>query len=186
MKWGETYRKIRFEEGLCFYPNCKNRRLQDNKVCKDCFTNIKRKNKESREKRVNKLSALGLCTRCGVEKYLPSYSNRPTKTRRCQICYLKTVSFRHFDCEDYYIDLLHKLQKQDFKCAYTGDYLILGINDSLDHIFPKKKFPEKAKSLDNIQWVTRDINRMKSSFEETLFIELARKIANWVSDTKGL
>ena len=94
----------------------------------------------------------------------------------CETCYLKSVSSRHFGSEIRHVDLLDILKKQDFRCAYSGNILILGENASLDHILPKVKYPEKAQDIKNVQWVISDVNKMKSDFNEERFVELITAI----------
>ena len=39
--------------------------------------------------------------------------------------------------------------------------LILGKNDSLDHIYPAERFPEKRTDPTNVEWATREVNETK-------------------------
>lgn len=70
--------------------------------------------------------------------------------------------------------------KQDRKCALTG--LILTLNDraasssgtaSIDRIDSSKDYTE-----DNIQWVHKDINKMKNNFPQNLFIQYCKLVTN--------
>jgi hypothetical protein len=63
---------------------------------------------------------------------------------------------------------------QDGRCAYTGWQLEIGINASLDRIDN-----ERGYMSDNIQWVHRDVNRMKSDFSEGYFVTLCRGVAGF-------
>jgi hypothetical protein len=74
-------------------------------------------------------------------------------------------------------DLLHQLEKQDFKCAYTGENLnVLNVlksksNASVDRIDSLLDYTK-----DNIQWVTKDVNRMKNIFSDKNFLDTCFKI----------
>lgn len=60
---------------------------------------------------------------------------------------------------------------QDGKCAYTGRKLTHGIDSSLDRIDNSFGYVEG-----NIQWVHRDINRMKSDFNEREFLLMCKEV----------
>ena len=78
---------------------------------------------------------------------------------------------------DVTIEYLWELfQKQNGKCALTG--IDLDMNSphdphtaSLDRIDGTKGYTE-----DNVQWVHKHINRMKSIFDEQYYIEMCRKV----------
>lgn len=67
--------------------------------------------------------------------------------------------------------------KQHKKCALTGLDIKLGSrvkqqNASLDRIDSKKGYTE-----DNVQWVHKDINRIKQHFNQEYFIEMCKLVA---------
>lgn len=68
--------------------------------------------------------------------------------------------------------------KQDRKCALTGTEIYFGIGGkdeytaSLDRIDSLKGYTE-----DNVQWIHKDVNRMKNIFDQDYFIETCRKVA---------
>jgi 5-methylcytosine-specific restriction endonuclease McrA len=51
----------------------------------------------------------------------------------------------------YWSRLRDKLVSQGYRCVYTGELLVLGVNDSLDHIYPASRFPERAKDPNNLK-----------------------------------
>lgn len=57
--------------------------------------------------------------------------------------------------------------RQDGRCIYTNLELIHGETASLDRIDSSKGYV-----LENLQWVHRDINRMKSDFDADYFVQL--------------
>ena len=80
------------------------------------------------------------------------------------------------------IDIKHGwklLIKQNNRCALTGELLNLTqanksiITASLDRIDSSKGYVEG-----NVQWVHKDINRMKQEFSQAYFIELCKKVVN--------
>lgn len=80
-----------------------------------------------------------------------------------------------FDISMEYLDAL--LIKQNFKCALTGIKIALTnklSSASLDRIDSKKGYIEG-----NLQWVHKDVNRMKSDFEEQYFKKLCELITNY-------
>jgi hypothetical protein len=75
--------------------------------------------------------------------------------------------------------LLEKLTAQDWRCAYSGAPLVLGVNDSLDHIFPASRFPDLAFDPENVEWVSREINEMKRDRTPEEFLTLLRVILTY-------
>ena len=69
---------------------------------------------------------------------------------------------------------------QDGKCKLTGKKLLLhtrkGNNTtaSLDRIDSSKGYTK-----DNIQWIHKDIQRMKTNFDNEYFIEICKKVSEW-------
>lgn len=70
--------------------------------------------------------------------------------------------------------------KQNRQCALTGEQLSFERckkqdtqTASLDRIDSKKGY-----TIDNVQWVHRDINNMKWALPQSRFIELCRKVTN--------
>ena len=74
------------------------------------------------------------------------------------------------------------LERQNWTCPYTGDKIILGVNDSVDHILPISKYPESKYDIDNIQWTTRVINIMKSNLLDCEFLAAIEKVAKHLGD----
>jgi hypothetical protein len=126
-----------------------------------------------------RLAEEGLCTRCGKNKFLPSMKNRVSKYKDCIDCYLKRSSQKHFGSDKFTDFLLDKLKSQEWICPYTGDKLVLGDNDSVDHIHPQKRFPDQATDLNNIEWISRRVNMMKQDLLPDEFLDLIAKIYNY-------
>lgn len=64
--------------------------------------------------------------------------------------------------------------RQDRKCALSGVDIVFGKNKtaSLDRIDSSKGY-----TLENVQWVHKDVNKMKNVFDNSYFIEMCKSIA---------
>lgn len=165
----------RREEGKCHVRTCENPRLNDCKFCeKHRLLDL-----NTRKERFFKLMENDLCTSCGSEKYMNHFKNRNTKTKHCQVCYLKLLSVTYLGKADKWKELLNLLEKQNCLCPYTGDKLILGESASIDHVLSKSKYPEKQKDINNLVWVSRIVNRMKHNYTHREFMNLIEKIYNY-------
>ena len=68
------------------------------------------------------------------------------------------------------------LIRQNYKCAYTGVVLVLGVNASLDHIKPRLEHPDLLGQISNLEWVDETVNRSKGKMSRERFIELCREV----------
>ena len=161
----------RLNNNLCVYCG-KNSPVVNRKLCKECLVG----HKKMRDLRCSKLIIKGLCTRCGENKYLESMNDRSSLYRFCLECYVKHASAKNIGSPKYYRELLIKLEKQNYICPYTGDQIIVGYNSWIDHILPSSKFPELKRDINNIQWTTKDANKMKLNHTEEEFKILIKKI----------
>lgn len=73
--------------------------------------------------------------------------------------------------------LWSKWEAQDGKCAYTNRTLTHGVDASIDRIDNSIGYID-----DNVQWVHRDINRMKSDFNESYFLQLCKEVTQNIKD----
>ncbi len=67
--------------------------------------------------------------------------------------------------------LKQKLVSQNYKCPYTGEILIPGVNCHLDHIYSKHRFPELKSNLDNVEWVSEKANIAKQTMTKKEFTD---------------
>lgn len=155
-------RKELCESGFCI--TCKSPKEDDKMCCRICRSNWSNKMFKRRED----FLASGVCFECGGEKVCFDH-------KRCTICYLKMLSTNIFGVVNNYIDLERLLNKQGKKCRYSGRELILQDNCELDHIIPKAKGGKDE--LCNLQWVHRNVNKMKHDLTEQKFIQLVLEIA---------
>jgi hypothetical protein len=68
------------------------------------------------------------------------------------------------------------LDEQDYKCAYTGVNLVLGVNAQLDHKTPIELGGSNDPS--NLHWVDKEINRMKGKHSHNEFIQICQLIGS--------
>lgn len=74
-------------------------------------------------------------------------------------------------------DLWGRWMEQGGRCACTGWALEHGVNVSIDRIGSTLGYV-----LGNVQWVHRDINRIKSDFSESYFRRLCAGVASFSRD----
>lgn len=75
----------------------------------------------------------------------------------------------------------NKLQEQGYICPYTGEKLVLGVNASLDHIYPVFHYPDLKNDPENVEWVTQEINEMKRDRTPQEFLALISHILNYAA-----
>lgn len=112
----------------------------------------------------------GRCGSCGDT--LPPRFERKT----CHTCSVKHLWAKYSGSVTGWEALIEKLRKQEYKCTYTGELLVLGKNASIDHVLPRSRYPEMAGDPENIQWVTRRVNRLKGEMTHAEFMELVERI----------
>lgn len=91
----------------------------------------------------------------------------------------KSAERRHIQFSITIEDMDVLFTKQNGKCVYTGEQLTIGMgknksrfNASLDRIDSSKGY-----IIDNIQFVTKNINMMKQKFSHNQFTELCNKVS---------
>lgn len=80
-------------------------------------------------------------------------------------------------------ELRKLIEKQGYKCALTGVHLTPRTAE-LDHITPIKK--GGSNEIENLQWVSRQVNRAKGSMLQSEFIEMCRLVCENAKDTGGV
>lgn len=65
-------------------------------------------------------------------------------------------------------------EKQNGKCRYSGRKLAHGVDASIDRIDSSKGYV-----TGNIQWVHKDINKIKSDFQESEFLSICKDVADF-------
>lgn len=165
------YRK-RKRAGTC--QQCGNECRGHGVVCKGCARKKIKNDQARRRKRL----ASGRCIRCGNSEFaeLSGQSGNPHGVKMCEKCRVKAAAIVYLGSSRHWEILLDKLKKQDFKCAYTGIHLQLGVNASIDHILPKSRFPKLRTNVDNLHWVSMVVNRAKNLLTQDEFFALINTI----------
>lgn len=113
----------------------------------------------------------GLCIKCSTKRI-------PTSNNFCEKHAFQDMSAKSLGTKTEWKFVKDLLVKQDYKCAYTGIPLVLGLNASIDHIKAKSKHPELQHSKDNIIWVDFDINLMKRQHDLEDFIKYCQMVVD--------
>jgi hypothetical protein len=135
-------------------------------MCKECAEEIE----NCRRKRTSRYLSQGLCYRCGR----PTEDSAVGQQRMCEVCYLKRKALEHTGSSKNWKMLQEILDKQERRCPYTGESLLLGVNTSLDHIVPKSR--KGASERANLQWVDVTVNTMKTNLTHSEFVAKLRGI----------
>jgi hypothetical protein len=151
------------------------------------------------------------CTACNItEKYVQVIKLESLKTKICSDCnsklghkfekihseesrkesrYFTTIKSRakkkifEFNLTQEYIFEL--LKKQKFKCALSGLDINFYNSQSTTTASLDRKDSTKGYIEGNVQWVNKDINRMKNEFSEEYFLSLCKNIVEHKS-TKNI
>lgn len=73
-------------------------------------------------------------------------------------------------------ELMSSLQLQQFRCALTGEMLTPEVA-RCDHVIPVSE--GGSNRIENLQWVTDDVNRAKGVMCQDQFISMCIKVAKW-------
>lgn len=150
------------ELGLCLQcmkPSKSNR-------CSDCVS----KNNAARRNAVIERQTAGLCVKCGKEKSVSGNT-------RCTVCCLKHSAWTYLKATNKWKELKEVFDKQQGVCPFTGRSLTVGIDTEIDHIVPRSC--GGGDNIENLQWVHKDVNRMKSDKMESEFLELIAEIFDY-------
>jgi hypothetical protein len=150
-----------------------------NSACKKCVIlitskwskNNKEKHQEANRKSEIRKMAEGKCKCCSNIRLINS-------NLYCEKHWYRQESLKAFKTVKYWDFLKSLAEKQNYKCIYTDNILIPGRNMSLDHIISVYNHSELRNNINNVQWVTKDINMIKNKLNHNEFIELCRNISN--------
>jgi hypothetical protein len=131
--------------------------------CKSCKAKEQAKNREIRKES-------NVCASCENEKLKGSVY--------CFNHWFANNASKNLNNSNLGIDLINLYEKQNRKCVYSGVELIPAVNMSLDHIVSRYDNKDLTYDINNVQWVHKDINTMKSKFSHDNFILLCKYIAN--------
>ncbi len=165
------YYKSNRERGLCVVC-CKPTGTKGAR-CARC--NVKVNAKECRRRA--RYTADGKCRLCGEEAQL---SNRSLRKRErgnyCKRCWFKVLAGYLLGSMKHWPILVEKLDACGWKCPYTGEELVLGVNLSFDHMNPVARFPEQKHDPANLEPISWKVNLMKRDLTKEEFLELIGRI----------
>ena len=95
----------------------------------------------------------------------------------CETCFFKQITNFELGSSHRWTVLRDKLIQQNYRCAYSGDTLVPGMNAAVDHKLPYCRFPEHRYDPDNVEWVTLEVNELKRDRTPDEFLDLLRRIA---------
>lgn len=146
--------------------HCSNDAMELRVLCSNCATKLK----ERQSDRVAKIREQGVCRLCKDPEVLESAKRNNSQYYLCETCYLKKASYKSTGSRANWEALRERLDLQGWRCAYTGVPIVLGENDSIDHIKPISRFPELRYDVSNLEWVLLGINIMKRNMLEEEFL----------------
>lgn len=142
---------------------------------------------------------------CGSEEYIPLNNLMNGSSTQCVLCAAKSAGLKrrkgYEDITGTYWSTLKNgalssgkffdikineawdlFVEQNKKCAYSGEQLFLNGYETNDYVLSNAVLtlinPEDEYHIDNIRWVDRFVNKMKSNLHEKDFISLIKKINN--------
>ena len=186
----------RLRQGLC--PQCGGVRDQDTKRCSICAADraaVMRRCRRNRAKRglcaacPAKISTGRYCTKC--KKIVTATTGKIYAARRrtnsctwcdaprvasrfCKPCWFRSMSLRVFGTVVHGPQLYDLFISQEGRCFYTGAELTPGVNAGLDHQVPVRR--GGAASIQNLRWVTIQLNRVKNDLTHDEFLELCNTV----------
>ena len=86
------------------------------------------------------------------------------------------ISHTRLGSSKYWKELNQLIEKQNYKCALTGDIISFNDNIELDHILPR--YRKGKDELSNVQWVTSRANWFKRACTQEELLEICTKIVN--------
>lgn len=170
-------REYRRKNKLCMY--CGDKRSFGAQHCDKCIHKIREKVKKHEYSQTTQ----GKCPRCSSGEIMETLKNNAISHRLCEKCYFKKAALANLGSKTKWEIAKNLLISQNYLCAYTGELLVLGINDAMDHKMPISKFPELKHDPSNVHWVDRRINQLKWSRTDEEFRSLIIKIYNHITST---
>ncbi len=101
----------------------------------------------------------------------------------CLDCWFKMISYERLGSRAHWRAIRALWERQQRRCAYSGEPLIPGFNASLDHRIPVSR--GGSNELSNLQWVTVAANRMKSNMTEEEFFFRCQAVVAFHDDPEG-
>lgn len=129
--------------------------------------------RKARKQRIAK----GLCSECTNKalEYQTNLKGEKPKKPLCSACWVKGRLY-HVKKNVTGWEILLARFVENPVCPYTGEELRLGDNVSLDHKYPKARFPELSTCIDNLEWVSWKANRSKQDMTPEEFRTFCKKV----------
>lgn len=152
-----------------FYPHPTGKNgLQPN--CKTCH----RERDKGVKKRLYQRRKQGqICVKCRSPRM-------PHHNLFCEACWVYDRAVYVLGGPEHVVTLHRIWDRQQGRCRYTGELLTPGLNASIDHIVPRSRGGDNSEA--NLQWVTRQINLMKTDMTHDEFLstcELVLRRSEW-------
>ena len=152
--------KSQKEKGLCI--ECKNETVDGRTRCSVCQS----KRAANKKRKYNLWKSEEKCCQCGKEIIKGK--------NLCDRHYLQQVSYDRLGTSKFWQELKLLIEKQNYKCALTGDAISFEDDIELDHILPT--YRGGSNELSNVQWVTKEANWFKRALTENELLTLCEKI----------
>lgn len=115
------------------------------------------------------LEEMGACTWCGK-------APRHLHLKRCIDCCFRDLAGRHLKDPNQGPELKKLLERQRYRCAYSGRPIDIGNNASVEHVEPSSKAKDRANDITNLRFVDMRINQMKHSMPLPELIECCKSV----------
>lgn len=114
------------------------------------------------------------CRKCSNKKYSGDVSGT-------YLCAIKRRAIRdNISCEITSDDIWELFLKQNKKCILSGiDLIWKNVDNKIGNASVDRKDNNIGYTKENIQIVHKDINMMKSDYQESFFLELCKKVASF-------
>jgi hypothetical protein len=155
--------KGRADGALC--ARCFRPKDGHHKACSECRTAMRAISMSRRAT----FAKEGRCVQCGIPKTDPGLY--------CRKCTFRAAARRWLGSAKLWIKLVELFDAQEGRCAYTGEPLVIGGNASLDHKIPRSR--GGTNTIENVQWVTWKVNRVKTDMTHDEFIDLCKIIISY-------
>lgn len=149
----------------------------------------------------NHTKSCGCWSRDNAKKMMTgnkNYEKRIKGTKDIRTTYYNRVkkgaNYRNLEFNITIEQMQELLEKQNYKCALTGIDLIMNRNNSAFKVLKGKSGYNTASldridssrgyTLDNIQWIHKDVNFMKQDFSEETFINWCKLVVNYSESKK--
>jgi len=164
-----AWRKRQKAKGLCL-ESCGRHRAKGRARCPQCLE----WRRAYRQKEYRTKLQQGICIAC---------KRSATAAAFCFTHWFRAIGSAYGLGNAKGVEILQRLwSKQSGCCSITGEVLVPGTNASLDHIVPRSKGGSNQE--DNLQWVLRSVNRVKSDMTNAELYEFCQKVIQ-VQSHKG-